>query len=134
MDEYVKGNAFVGGYPIVRGQAVVGRLATIWGQAVVGVDESDEDVLLSDYSDKRASSDDDVNVESIQVKVDGATELTIVDEDSEGSEDHERDQSSYLESNLGDNLSNANKEVKRLINSFDNDTGLGTVQLSNYLQ
>lgn len=90
--------------------------------------------MLSDYSDKRASSDDDVNVESIQVEVDGATELTIVDEDSEGSEDHERDQSSYLESNLGDNLSNANKEVKMLINSFHNDTELGTVQLSNYLQ
>ncbi|KAK9211647.1 hypothetical protein WN943_001024 [Citrus x changshan-huyou] len=83
---------------------------------VMNLDNKVKVALDSDFGldYKRASSDDDVNVESIQVKVDGATELTIVDEDSEGSEDHERDQSSYLESNLGDNLSNANKEVKRL--------------------
>lgn len=116
MDEYVKGNAFVGGYPIVRGQAVVGRLATIWGQAVVGVDESDEDVLLSDYSDKRVGSDDNVNTQFMEAKFNDDTEPNIVDEDSR---DRKRGQNSHLEFDSDDNLSDANKEVKMVVDSSD---------------
>lgn len=104
MDEYVKGNAFVGGYPIVR------------GQAVVGVDESDEDVLLSDYSDKRVGSDDNVNTQFMEAKFNDDTEPNIVDEDSK---DCKRGQNSHLEFDSDDNLSDANKEVKMVVDSSD---------------
>lgn len=116
MDEYVEGNAFVGGYPIVKGQAVIGRLAAVWGQAVVGADESGEDVLLSDYSDKRVGSDDIVNTEFMEAKFNDDVEPNIVDEDSR---DRKRGQNSHLEFNSYDNLSDTNKEVKMVVDSSD---------------
>ena len=128
MNESTKGNAFVGGYPTFRRQAAVGE------QVVVGADESDEDALLSNYLDRRADSDDGVNMEFMEAEFDGAATPTIVNEGSDDSRDHKRDQSNDLESDSDENLSDANKEVTRPVDSSDDDIELGTIQLTNYLQ
>ncbi|KAH9751096.1 SWIM-type domain-containing protein [Citrus sinensis] len=130
LNESVDGNASVGG------QTVVGRQAAVGEQVVVGADKSDEDAWLSDYSDRRADSDDDdVNMEFMETEFDDVVEpKPIVDEGSEDSGDHQRGESSELESDSDDNLSDSNKEVRRLVDSSDDDVELGTVQLTNYLQ
>ncbi|KAK9202565.1 hypothetical protein WN944_017776 [Citrus x changshan-huyou] len=130
LNESVDGNASVGG------QTVVGRQAAVGEQVAVGADKFDEDAWLFDYSDRRADSDDDdVNMEFMETEFDGVVEpKPIIDEGSEDNGDHQRGESSELESDSDDNMSDANKEVRRLIDSSDDDVELGIVQLTNYFQ
>ena len=136
LNESAEGNAPIGGQAVVGRQATVGEEATVGEQVVVRADKSDED----DYSDRRVDNDkDDVNMEFVESKFveaefDGAATPTIVDEGSDDSRDHERGQSSDLESDSNENLFDANKEVTRLVDSSDDDVELDTVQLTNYLQ
>ncbi|KAH9648646.1 SWIM-type domain-containing protein [Citrus sinensis] len=136
LNESVDGNASVGGQIVVGRQAVAGEQVAVGEQVAIEADKSDEDAWLSDYSDRRADSDDDdVNMEFMETEFDGAVEpKPIIDEGSEDSGDHQRGESSELESDSNDNLFDANKEVRRLVDSSDDDVELGTVQLTNYLQ
>ena len=133
LNESAEGNASVGGYPafggqvVVRRQVAVGEQATVGEQVIVGVDESGEDALLSNYSDRKADNDDDVSMEFIEAEFDSAATPTIVDEGSDDSGDHERGQTSNLESDSDDNQSDANKEVTRLFDSPNDDVELDTV-------
>lgn len=85
------------------------------GQAVVRVNESDKDALLSDYLDRRIDSDVDVDVNFMQVKVNGTTEPTVVcvdNEDNESSNDSQIFKSNHLETDSDDKLSNTDKGKK----------------------
>lgn len=83
--------------------------------------------MISDCSNRRVGSDDDANADLMQVEVDSAAEPTIIDKDSEGSRDGERDKDSQLNSDSDANLSDTDKEVERVVDSFDDDVKLGTV-------
>ena len=81
LNESIDGNASVGGQTVVGRQAAVGGQVAIGEQVVVGeqvavgADKFDEDAWLSDYSDRRADSDDDdVNMEFMETEFDGAVE------------------------------------------------------------
>lgn len=69
-----------------RDMLLSGDMLLLREQAVVRVNESDKDALLSDYLDKRIDSDVDVDVNFMQVKVNGTTEPTVVYVDSEDNE------------------------------------------------
>lgn len=84
--------------------------------------------MISNCSDRRVDSDDDAIADLMQVEVDGAAEPIIINEDSEGSKDGERDKDSQLNSDSDANLSDTDKEVERVVDSFDDDdVELGTV-------
>lgn len=110
--------------------AVEGHIA-VEGYVIIRANESYEDELLFDSLDRRLGSDDNVNAHFIQAEVDGAAEPTVVYTDSE---DSQRVKGSHLETDSDDNRFDADKEVKNVINSFDNNIELGTTQLTNYLE
>lgn len=83
--------------------------------------------MISYCSDRRVGNDDDADADLMQVEVDSAAEPTIIDEDSEGSRDGEREKDSQLNSDSDANLSDIDKEVERVVDSFDDDVELGTV-------
>ena len=60
LNDSIRKNAFV------EGQANVGKKVVVEGQATVGADESDEDALLSNYSDRNDYNDDDVDAEVME--------------------------------------------------------------------
>ena len=121
---FVEENAAVGGHAAMGGHAVVGVHTAVEKNIVVGDDESDEDALLFDCSDRRLSSDGDLDVNFMQANLDravdgaadGAAEPTIVyadSEDNEGSGGSERLKGSHLEADSDDNLSDVDKEIKK---------------------
>ncbi|KAK9205168.1 hypothetical protein WN943_015435 [Citrus x changshan-huyou] len=127
LNDSVGENASVGGQASVRKDDVVD------GQATVGGGESDENALLSDYSDRNDCNDDDVNAQVMQAEVDGAAVDgaavgTLVDEDSEGTTETD------VDSDSDGSLSGDNKEVKGVVDSSDDDIELGTVKLTNYIE
>ncbi|KAK9227179.1 hypothetical protein WN943_012228 [Citrus x changshan-huyou] len=122
LNDSVGENASVGGQASVRKDDVVD------GQATVGGGESDEDALLSDYSDRNDCNDDDVNAQVMQAEVDGAAVGTLVDEDSEGTTETD------VDSDSDGSLSGDNKEVKGVVDYSDDDIELGTVKLTNYIE
>ena len=80
--------------------------------------------MLYDCLDRMVGSDDDVDTKFIQAKLNGAAEPVFIDEDSEGSRDTQTSEGSHLNSNSDGNLSDANKKVLRVVNSFDDDIEL----------
>lgn len=80
--------------------------------------------MLFDCLDRMVGSDDDVDMKFIQAKLNSAAEPVFIDEDSEGSWDTQTSKGSHLNSNSDGNLSDANKKVLRVVNSFDDDTEL----------
>lgn len=124
LNDSIEGYASVEENAGVGGHAVVGVHAAVEKNILVGDDESDEDALLSDCSDRRLSNDDDLDVNFMQANLDrvvdgvtdGAAEPTIVyanSEDNEGSGGSERLKGSHLEADSDDNLSNVDKEIKK---------------------
>ena len=63
----------------------------------------------------------------MQVEVDGTAEATLVDEDNEGTIE------AKVDSDSNGSLSYANKEVKGVIDSSDDDIELDTIKLINYI-
>lgn len=100
----VRGNAYVAQHRAIGEHFAIGEHIAVEGNNVIGVNESDENVLLFDYSNKRLSNNDDVDMDFMQAGVDGATD---------GSEDSERAKGSHLDTDSYDNLFNVDKEVKK---------------------
>ena len=111
VNESIEGHASVEENDVVEGHAAMGRHVSVVEHAavekniVVRDDDSDEDALLSDCSDIRLSSDDDLYVNFMQADLDRA-----VDEATDRAT--ERLKSSHLETDSDDNLSDVDKEVK----------------------
>lgn len=98
-----------------RDMLLWGDMLLLRGYIVVRVNESDKDALLCNYLDRRIDSDVDVNVNIMQVKVNGTTEHIVVymdNENSESSNDSQRFKSNHLEIDSDDKLSNTDKGKK----------------------
>ncbi|KAH9768456.1 SWIM-type domain-containing protein [Citrus sinensis] len=121
-------NDSIGENTSIGGQAIVRKDDVVEGQATVGGGESDEDALLSNYSDRNDCINNDVNAQVMQAKVDGAVVGTLVDEDSEGTTETD------VDSDSDGSLSGDNEEVKGVVDSSDDDIELGTIKLTNYIQ
>lgn len=129
LNDSTEGNASVAQHRAIRKHPIFRGHVAVEGHIVVGVDESNDDALLSDYSDKRLSMMMMLIWTTCKLELMVLLKLLLLMRTTRTIsvvEIVKELKVAILDTDSDDNLFDADKEIKKWINSSDDDIELRT--------